>query len=182
MDTVFLRSGKVVSLLGSGVTGTAASVTASIADTVLTVTVVGSGKIFSGTILTGTGIPTGTYVIDQLSGTTGGVGTYRINQPVTFASGAVTGATSSEPKYKDSPWSTFQAIVTGTSGAVTATVVVDGSNDGVNWCSTPIGTITLSGTISASDGFTTVAPWKFVRARITAISGTNATVTFLMGI
>lgn len=88
-----------------------------------------------------------------------------------------TGAT----KYKDSPYATFQATVVGT-GAVSATVVIDASNDRTYWCSTVLGTITLSGTTSASDGFTTTAPWKYVRARVTAISGTGATVTANIGI
>lgn len=77
--------------------------------------------------------------------------------------------------FKDAPQASFQATVTGT-GAVTATIVFDVSNDGVNAVSTALGTITLSGTTSASDGFATSAPWKYVRARVTAISGTNATV------
>lgn len=83
--------------------------------------------------------------------------------------------------YKDAPQSAFQATVQGT-GAVTATVVFDVSLDNVNWCTTPLGTITLSGTTSNSDGFTTSAPWKYVRARITAISGTGATVNVDMGV
>lgn len=83
--------------------------------------------------------------------------------------------------YKDAPKTTLQATVTGT-GAVTATVVIDCSNDGVNACSTPLGTISLSGTTSASDGFTTDAPWKFIRARTTAISGTGATLVVLKGV
>lgn len=83
--------------------------------------------------------------------------------------------------YKDSPYTTFQANVTGT-GAVTATVVIDVSNDGTYWCSTVMGTITLSGTTSSTDGFTSAAPWKFVRARVTAISGTGATVQVYMGV
>lgn len=84
---------------------------------------------------------------------------------------------------KDSPFSTFQASVTGT-GAVTATVTIECSNDDtlVNWCSTVLGTITLSGTTSSSDGFTTTAPWKYVRAKVTAISGTGAAVVVLMGV
>lgn len=93
----------------------------------------------------------------------------------------VTSTTTGAAKYKDSPYSTYQATVVGT-GAVTATVVIDCSNDGTYWCSTPLGTITLSGTTSSSDGFTTVAPWKFVRARVTAISGTGATVTVTEGV
>ena len=98
-----------------------------------------------------------------------------------FPVGTTTTTVTGNAVYKDSPFSTFQATVTGT-GAVTATVIIDCSNDGTNWCSTPLGTITLSGTTSSSDGFTTQAPWKFVRARVTAISGTSAIVDTLMGV
>jgi hypothetical protein len=85
-------------------------------------------------------------------------------------------------KYKDSPHATFQATVVGT-GAVTATVDIEVSNDGVNVIDTVAGTITLSGTTSHSDGFTTQhSPWKYVRANVTAISGTGATVTVTMGV
>lgn len=84
--------------------------------------------------------------------------------------------------YKDSPEATFQATVTGT-GAVTATVTIEFSNDGVNALSTVGGTITLSGTTTSSDGFTTAAaPWKYWRANVTAISGTGATVQVYHGV
>lgn len=92
-----------------------------------------------------------------------------------------TGTTTSLTVYKDSPFSTFQGTVSGT-GAVTATIVVEGSNDGTNWVATALGTITLSGTTSATDGFTTTAPWKYVRARVTAITGTGATAQVYMGV
>lgn len=77
--------------------------------------------------------------------------------------------------FKDAPQVSFQGVVSGT-GAVTATIVFDVSNDGVNACTTTLGTITLTGTTVNSDGFTTSAPWKYVRARVTAISGTGAVV------
>ena len=84
--------------------------------------------------------------------------------------------------YKDSPDATFQAIVSGT-GAVSATVDIEYSNDGVNALDTVGGTITLSGTTSHTDGFTSQnAPWKYVRANVTAISGTGATVQVYMGV
>lgn len=56
-----------------------------------------------------------------------------------------------------------------------------------NWCATVLGTITLSGTTSAtapslSDGFTTVAPWKFSRAVVSNITGTGATVSVIAGV
>lgn len=95
-------------------------------------------------------------------------------------SGTIT-TTTGQWLYKDSPNSTFQATVTGT-GAVTATVIIDVSNDGINAVTTVLGTITLTGTTSSSDGFTTNAPWKYVRARVTAISGTGATVQVYMGV
>jgi hypothetical protein len=92
-------------------------------------------------------------------------------------------------QFKNSIYSTFQATVTGT-GAVTATVVIQVSNDdtalsnpaNMNWCQTPLGTITLSGTTSASDGFTSNSSWKYVRAQVTAITGTNAAVSVIMGV
>lgn len=88
--------------------------------------------------------------------------------------GATTTATG-DWKFKDAPQSAIQASVVGT-GAVSATVVIEVSNDASYAVATPLGTITLSGTTSSSDGFTTDAPWKYMRARISAISGTGATV------
>jgi hypothetical protein len=71
----------------------------------------------------------------------------------------------------------FMATVAGT-GAVTATVPIEYSLDGTYWATGA--TITLSGTTSATDGYATVADWPFCRAKTTAISGTNATVTVKM--
>lgn len=89
----------------------------------------------------------------------------------------ITGAS----KYKDSPFATYQAVVTGT-GAVTATVNIYGSNDGVNFCATALGTITLTGTSPQSDGFTTQSPWKYVRAVLSNLTGTNASCYVLQGV
>jgi hypothetical protein len=83
--------------------------------------------------------------------------------------------------WKDAPKSAIQASVVGT-GAVSATIILEVSNDGVNAVSTALGTITLTGTTSVSDGFTTDAPWKYLRARITAVSGTGATVNVNMSV
>jgi hypothetical protein len=89
--------------------------------------------------------------------------------------------TSGDWHYKDSPYAAFQATVAGT-GAVTATVAIEVSNDGVNAVDTVMGTITLSGTTSHSDGFTSVSPWKYVRAVTTNVTGTGATVNVLMSV
>lgn len=68
------------------------------------------------------------------------------------------------------------------SAAATASGLVQGNFFANNWCSTVLGTITLTGTNSASDGFTTQAPWRYVRANVTAVTGTGAVVNVLMGV
>lgn len=85
--------------------------------------------------------------------------------------------------FKDSPYATFQAYGTTASGAGAATIKIQGSNlDDVN-SYVDLGTITLTlGTTLSADGFSTSAPWKYVRANVTAISGTTATVNVLMGV
>lgn len=75
--------------------------------------------------------------------------------------------------------STFQASVEG-SGALTATVVIEVSNDGKNFL--PLGTITLAGNNAVSDGFASSAPWAFFRAKTTALTGTNAVATAHAGV
>jgi len=50
------------------------------------------------------------------------------------------------------------------------------------WVATPLGTITLSGTGKVSDGFQTVASWRYLRAVVSNVTGSNATVTVLMGV
>lgn len=56
-----------------------ASVTGSISDNVLTVTAVGSGTLYPGGQLSGTGVAPNTEIVSQLTGTAGGVGTYLLN-------------------------------------------------------------------------------------------------------
>lgn len=70
--------------------GTATAITASIATNVLTVTVT-NGYIAPGQFLVGTGVPAGTYVVSQASGTAGSTGTYNLSTtPGTVASEAMT--------------------------------------------------------------------------------------------
>jgi hypothetical protein len=80
---------------------------------------------------------------------------------------------------------TFQATVIGT-GAVTAEVDIYGSNHepvaGVGQHGVLLGTITLSGTTSDTDGFVADTPWLWVWPDVTAISGTGAETTVRMGV
>ncbi len=70
----------------SGASGTASSIaastgsfTGSIAGNVLTISVVGSGTAVVGGILSGTNVASGTQILNQLTGTAGGVGTYTVS-------------------------------------------------------------------------------------------------------
>ena len=99
---------------------------------------------------------------------------------ITGASGLT--ATGAGPwVFKGSQDASVQAVVSGT-GTVAATINVEVSNDGVNALATVAGTITISGTNVASDGFVTQnASWKWIRFNVTVLSGTGATVTGFLG-
>lgn len=80
------------SATGSSIAASTFSVTGSIANDVLTVTAVSSGTIVAGATISGSGIASGTKVLSQISGTTGGAGTYRVSIPdQTVASTTVSG-------------------------------------------------------------------------------------------
>lgn len=66
--------------VGTNFTGEATLVSGS---TTLTVTAATSGQLTFGTELAGTDIPTGAYIVQQLTGTTGGVGTYQMSAAAT---------------------------------------------------------------------------------------------------
>lgn len=71
---------------------------------------------------------------------------------------------------------TFQAVVVGT-GTLAASVDIEVSNNNVDFLL--LGTLSLSGTTRATDGFVSNAPWAFARAKLTAVTGTGAAVTVL---
>lgn len=90
-----------------------------------------------------------------------------------------TGSTADLSAYTyDNDERNFIAYVSGT-GAVAATVLIEVSNNNLHWIT--LGTITLSGTTEAADGFVSDESWPMVRARLTAVSGTDAAVTVTMG-
>lgn len=67
-----------------------ATVTGSIAGTVLTVSAVTTGTLVVGAIISGTGVTANTQITEQLSGTTGGAGTYRVSSSQTVSSTTIT--------------------------------------------------------------------------------------------
>lgn len=68
-----------------------ATFTGSIATTTLTVSAVASGTILPGMLITGTGVTASTYIVKQLTGTTGSTGTYQVNNSQTVSSTTITG-------------------------------------------------------------------------------------------
>lgn len=94
---------------------------------------------------------------------------------------AACSASTAIPAKSFSPLRTFSASGTTSAGAGSATVIIYGSNLGTDtWVSLGTITLTLATTITAvtnTDGFASNAPWPFLCARVTAISGTDATVT-----
>jgi hypothetical protein len=73
----------------------------------------------------------------------------------------------------------FQAKGTTTSSTGAATILIEVSNDGVNFIT--MGTITLTlGTSATSDGFAVANTYEYYRANVSAISGTGAQVTVYM--
>ena len=69
----------------------------------------------------------------------------------------------------------YTVLLEGT-GAITATVYVDVSADGITWVLARY-TFTLSGTASVIDWFTPSESWPHVRGRVGARTGTGAAVT-----
>lgn len=108
----------------------------------------------------------------------------RQNGSVPLQSAATTTATGGWIKCYG-PAQAYQIVGNATAAqAYSMTVVIEASLDGANALPTPLGTIAVSGTgaTAASDGFTTgLAPWAWIRARVTAISGVGATVSTWMG-
>ncbi|MDE3023341.1 MAG: hypothetical protein KGI54_16080 [Pseudomonadota bacterium] len=84
-----------VSTAAAGATIAAASVTGSISGTTLNVTVVGSGALAVGQMITGNGIAADTYITALGTGT-GGIGTYTVSISQTVASETITGVASVE--------------------------------------------------------------------------------------
>lgn len=82
---------------------------------------------------------------------------------------------------------TFQAMGTTSSGSGASAIVIEASDTAtpeestnVDW--TTLATISLTlGTTQTNDGFVSAASWRWVRARVSSISGTGASVNAYMG-
>lgn len=90
----------------------------------------------------------------------------------------VTGAGPTEIVFEGN--TTYQATGLTSAGAGASAILVQVSDDNSNWIT--LGTITLTlGTSATTDGFSSIASWKYVRGNVSSISGTGATVYLWMG-
>ena len=76
---------------------------------------------------------------------------------------------------------TWHVTLEGT-GALTATVAIEVSNDGVNPVSTALYTFTLSGNDLVSEGKALFDNWVYYRAYVSALTGTDAKVNLNAGV
>jgi len=142
----------------SGSTSTVAastfSVTGSISGNVLTVSAVSSGTVQPGSTISGTGIASGTQIVSQLSGTTGGVGTYAVSiTEQTVASTTVSG--------------TYGTLTVG--GTVSGTFAVGGLLSGTGVAANTF----ITGLISGAGGAGTYVVNNNTVVSSTAISATT---------
>lgn len=92
LDTTLYANGWGAGTWGGVLPGTSGTLTGSISGTTLTVSAISSGTLAAGQLVTGTGVsasPPGslaTYIVAQLTGPTGGVGTYTVSVSQTVTS------------------------------------------------------------------------------------------------
>lgn len=106
--TAFTRGQKIFASVTDGTVSAGAAgallndgavVTGSISGTTLTVTAVTSGTLAPGQPIAGTGVTAGTTITAQLTGTTGGIGTYSVDTSQTASSTTITSQNSIETKW-----------------------------------------------------------------------------------
>ena len=78
--------------------------TGSISGTVLTISAVSSGALILGSVISGTGVANNTSIVNQLTGTAGGAGTYTVSVSQTVASTTITAAANPGSNYASSDW------------------------------------------------------------------------------
>ncbi len=127
---------------GTATNSTAASITGYTMTVGATVT----GAFVIGGLLTGTGVTAGTTILEQLSGTTGGVGTYRVSISQTVASTTITQTYG------------LLTVVAMTSGTLAVGQVISGGTTAVGTTITALGSGTGGiGTYITSGGSQTVS-------------------------
>ncbi|MEN9418438.1 MAG: hypothetical protein RI988_2058 [Pseudomonadota bacterium] len=104
-DMVYATSATSLSAIAAGgankvlLSTASATFTASISSTTMVVTLVSSGVLIPGMVLSGVGVTGGTTIVEQLTGTTGGAGTYEVSIAQSASSVVMTGINSTAPAW-----------------------------------------------------------------------------------
>jgi hypothetical protein len=147
-------------------TGSTSSFTGSISGTTLTVTAVASGTIITNQVLTGNSATAGTTITSQLTGTTGGIGTYTVSISQTRTSGSFTGTYTLDSTTL-SILSTTMTVTAVASGTLSIGQFLTGT--GVAFSTS----ITALGTGSGNTGtYILNSPQYFASTAVTASAGT----------
>lgn len=129
----------------------AASFTASIAGTTMTVSAISSGTIGVGQTVLGGTVDAGTYVVEQLTGTPGGVGTYKVSVSQTEGSGSLTSRATSVDVTYDSVQGAF-TVTSGVTGAISTVAYASGAAAAPLALTVATGAVISQGAIAASPG------------------------------
>ncbi len=145
------------SIAVNSVTGYIGGSAGSIASNVMTIATVGTGGIFIGQTITGTGVPAGT-IVESFGTGTGGTGTYILNNEAAVASETLTGS---------GGWLNVSAVATGTiqvgdlltaTGLTgSATVLSASPNGGTGTGSTGTYGVSAAQTVSSTNTFASAA-------------------------
>lgn len=134
------------------------SFTGSISGTTLTVSAVSSGIIGIGQAVTGSGVSSGTMIVDYISGT-GGTGTYRVNISQTVSSTTLTGG------WIVNIWAGRKVKITSGTGFVQEFTVSSNTNNTLTFSAAGTAPVTLQttysilGTVNRSTGIE--LSWNF---------------------
>jgi len=147
---------------GTVTVDTTSTFTASISGTTMTVSAVGSGTLAYGSMVTGTGVTTGTLITAQLTGSTGSTGTYSVSISQTVSSTAMTGAVPTD---------------------IASTGVIRLADVGYTYTALnkATGVFTLSGTLAATYSSTDYCYVPLVDQAAASTSVTAQPITYLTG-
>lgn len=165
------------------------SFTGSIAGQILTVTAMTSGTIVAGTTISGTGITAGTKITGQISGTTGGIGLYTVDNvhstPTASVAIAGTYGTMTVTASLTGTLSVGQALSGGTTPAGTQiTQQLTGTPGGTGTYAVSTNTVVASTTISAAGAAVTVVYDSVSGAFVITsgvIVGSSSTIAYATG-
>jgi hypothetical protein len=154
--------------------GASVSFTGSIASTTLTASALTSGIIVPAMVIAGAGVTAGTVIVDQLTGTPGGAGTYSVDISQSVGSVPMTGNAPS-----DTPAWGVVAVAGGGTGASTLTGYVKGSGTSPLTASATIPVADITGELPVANGGTGVGTLTgYVKGNGTSPMTASATIPY----